>query len=96
MRPKRCNSWAWQPPAEPDAGRVPTGPVARLAGRQMLGDEPEGPPGEQLWAQTLGRRFSDPRMDAGEKRRRIDNLLVTRNGLFRRVMTGLERKGIRP
>ena len=30
------------------------------------------------------------------KRRRFDNLLSTRNMLFRRVMVGLERKGIRP
>ena len=30
------------------------------------------------------------------KRRRIDNLLSTRNTPFRRVMVGLERRGIRP
>ena len=59
MKPKRCNSWAWQPPAEPDPGHVLTGASAHLAARQMHDDEPEGPPGEQLWAQSLGRRLSE-------------------------------------
>ena len=59
MKPKRCNGWAWRPPAEPDPGHVLTGQAAHLAARQMHGDEPNGPPGEDLWAGSLGQRFAE-------------------------------------
>ena len=78
MKPKRCNGWAWRPPAEPDPGHVLTGAAAHLAARQMQDDqqstcpisvrleypcahrfELEGPPDEELWAQSLGQRFAE-------------------------------------
>ena len=59
MKAKRRSDWARRPPIDPDPGRVVTGPAAHLAARQMHDDEPEGPPDEELWAGSLGRRFAE-------------------------------------
>ena len=60
MKTRPRSNWAWRPPVEPDdPGRVVTGTAAHLAARQMHDDEPEGPPDEELWAQTFGQRFAE-------------------------------------
>ena len=59
MKAKSRSNWAWRPPIDPDPGRIVTGPAAHLAARQMHDDEPEGPPGEDLWVQAFGQRFSE-------------------------------------